>query len=332
MTSASVPPARRGCLSVAAVLVGSGFLAWTVAVAVDRNDKDVFPPVLPAALGAGALVLAVVFVHRRRSGLAFAATALGAVLLVATLFTSLYPRVMVSSPDFANSLTVSGAASAHYTLEVISIVVAICLAGHPPLPGLDLSRVPATARRRRARTGPADAGSAGRRVDGLGRIVRALDSQLLARASAARRLLALDVAAGVATALVVLVQAFLLARIVAGAFDGAPLGGAVDRRAPARARLRRPRRARLGIRGRRPPRGPDGALRASARPRRAAPPRPAEVGATAPRRARSSRPRSRGSTASRPTSPGTCRRSCSPASFPWPSSCWWPRSTSARRW
>jgi cytochrome d ubiquinol oxidase subunit II len=114
-------------LSVAAVLVGSGFLAWTVAVAVDRNDKDVFPPVLPAALGACALVLALIFVYRSRSGLAFGATAFGAVLLVATLFTSLYPRVMVSSPDFSNSLTVSGAASAHYTLKVISIVAAICL-------------------------------------------------------------------------------------------------------------------------------------------------------------------------------------------------------------
>ena len=52
--------------------------------------------------------------------------------------------------------------------------------------------------------------------------MRALDSQLLARARAARRLLALDVAAGVATALVVLLQAFLLARIVAGAFHGLP--------------------------------------------------------------------------------------------------------------
>ncbi len=118
--------AARG-LSVAAAVVGSGFLAWTVAVAVDRNDKDVFPPVLPAALGAGALVLALIFVYRGRSGLAFGATAFGAVLLVATLFTSLYPRVMVSSPDFANSLTVSGAASAHYTLKVISIVAAILL-------------------------------------------------------------------------------------------------------------------------------------------------------------------------------------------------------------
>ena len=37
----------------------------TVAVGVDRNDRDVFPPVLPAALGVAALVLAVVLVLRR---------------------------------------------------------------------------------------------------------------------------------------------------------------------------------------------------------------------------------------------------------------------------
>jgi len=113
-------------LSFPAVLVGAGFLAWTVVVAVDRNDKDVFPPVLPAALGIAALLLAAWFAARRREGLAFSMTALGSILLVATLFTSLYPRVMVSSTDFANSLTVQNAASAHYTLQVMSVVALIC--------------------------------------------------------------------------------------------------------------------------------------------------------------------------------------------------------------
>ena len=112
-------------LSVPAAVLGVGFLIWTVAVAVDRNDKDVFPPVLPAAIGIGALAIAVVFVTARRSGLAFAMTALGTVAAVATLFTSLYPRVMVSSPNFGNSLTVSNAASAHYTLAVMSVVALI---------------------------------------------------------------------------------------------------------------------------------------------------------------------------------------------------------------
>ena len=115
--------ARR--LSLPAAAVGAAFLVWTVVVAVDRNDKNVFPPVVPCAFAIAALVLALVFVQRRRSGLAFAATALGAVLLVATLFTSLYPRVLVSSPDFGNSLTVDNASSSHYALAVMTVVALI---------------------------------------------------------------------------------------------------------------------------------------------------------------------------------------------------------------
>jgi cytochrome bd ubiquinol oxidase subunit II len=115
--------ARR--LSIAAALVGAAFLLWTVAVAMDSNDKDLFPPLLPALLGIVALGLAVLFVRQGRSGRAFVATGLGAILVIATLFTSLFPRVMVSSTDFANSLTVDGASSAHYTLEVMTVVAVI---------------------------------------------------------------------------------------------------------------------------------------------------------------------------------------------------------------
>jgi cytochrome d ubiquinol oxidase subunit II len=111
--------ARR--LAVPAAVVGSAALVWTVAIANDRNDKELFPPALPAALGIAALVLAVVFVLRRRSELAFSMTAAGVVLLVVTLFTSLYPRVMVSSTDFANSLTVTDAASSNYSLKVMTV-------------------------------------------------------------------------------------------------------------------------------------------------------------------------------------------------------------------
>src|SRR5262245_26091625 len=117
--------ARRLCW--AAALVAAAFLSWTVAVAVDRNDKNVFPPVLPAAIGIAAVGLAALFVVRKRSSWAFSMTALAAVAWVATIFTSLYPRVMVSSSDFANSLTVENAASAHYTLEVMTVMAAIFL-------------------------------------------------------------------------------------------------------------------------------------------------------------------------------------------------------------
>jgi cytochrome bd ubiquinol oxidase subunit II len=115
--------ARRLSLPVALVL--GGVLAWTVAVGVDRNDKDVFPAVVPAALGVAALALAVALVMGRRSGWAFVATGLAALAWVATIFTALYPRVLVSHPSFANSLTISDAAAAHYALSVITVAAAI---------------------------------------------------------------------------------------------------------------------------------------------------------------------------------------------------------------
>ena len=115
--------ARR--LAAPAALVGAAFLVWTVVVAVGQNDKDVFPVVVPAVLGIGALGLAAAVTYAGRNGVAFTLTALGTVATVATLFTGLYPRVMVSSSDFANSLDVPGAASAHYTLAVMTVVALI---------------------------------------------------------------------------------------------------------------------------------------------------------------------------------------------------------------
>ena len=109
-------------LGVPAAAAASTFVLWTVNVAMNRNDKDLFPPVLPAAITIGALFVAVAFAYLGRPGRAFAMTALGTIAAVATLFTSLYPRVMVSSPDFANSLTVDGASSSHYALAVMTVV------------------------------------------------------------------------------------------------------------------------------------------------------------------------------------------------------------------
>jgi cytochrome d ubiquinol oxidase subunit II len=81
--------------------------------------------VLPAALGIAAVVLALAFLFRTQHGKAFAMTAIAAISVVATLFTSLYPRVMVSDPEFGNSLTIDGSASSHYSLQVMSVVALI---------------------------------------------------------------------------------------------------------------------------------------------------------------------------------------------------------------
>ena len=115
--------ARR--LSVPAILIAVGFLAWTVVAAHQRNSRGILPTAIPAALAAAALLLAAAFAIARRDGWAFAMTGLGAIGIVATIFTGLYPRVLVSNPVFANSLTLSNAASGHYALKVITIVAAI---------------------------------------------------------------------------------------------------------------------------------------------------------------------------------------------------------------
>jgi cytochrome d ubiquinol oxidase subunit II len=115
--------ARR--LSIAAAVLAVAFLAWTVVVAHNRNERGVVPVAIPAALAALALVLALWFIRTPHERRAFAMTALSAIGIVATTFTGLYPRVLVSHPGFANSLTISNAATGHYALKAITIVAAI---------------------------------------------------------------------------------------------------------------------------------------------------------------------------------------------------------------
>jgi cytochrome d ubiquinol oxidase subunit II len=115
--------ARR--LSVPGAVAGIAVVAWTVVVAHDNNRRGIAPTAVPAALTAIVLILAVILTRTRRGGWAFAATGLAAIGFVATIFTGLYPRVLVSSPDFANSLTITNAAAGHYALQVITVVAAI---------------------------------------------------------------------------------------------------------------------------------------------------------------------------------------------------------------
>jgi cytochrome d ubiquinol oxidase subunit II len=115
--------ARR--LAIPAVVLGTGVAAWTVLVAHDNNDRAILPTGIPALLTAIVLILAVILTRTDRNGRAFAATGLGAMGLVATIFTGLYPRVLVSDPTFANSLTISNAVTGHYALQVITVAAAI---------------------------------------------------------------------------------------------------------------------------------------------------------------------------------------------------------------
>jgi cytochrome d ubiquinol oxidase subunit II len=114
--------ARRLGLPAAVILLG--FLTWTYAHARDAHDTGVVPGVVPIASFAAILVVGWL-VSSRLEGWAFVATALGLLLLVATYFMDLYPKVLVSSTNHQWSLTVPGTASHPYTLKVMTVVAAI---------------------------------------------------------------------------------------------------------------------------------------------------------------------------------------------------------------
>jgi cytochrome d ubiquinol oxidase subunit II len=79
-------------------------------------------PGLVPILALGAMLAAGALVHRDRMGWAFLMTCLAIALSTATVFLSLYPRVMVSSLNAEWSLTIYSASSTPYTLKVMSIV------------------------------------------------------------------------------------------------------------------------------------------------------------------------------------------------------------------
>jgi cytochrome bd ubiquinol oxidase subunit II len=121
--------ARRAAaaLTPLAAAVGAGVLVWTLVVANDRNDKGVFPGILPVAVAAVSALAAVWLVRAAKDRGAFLATTSTIVAVVVTLFVSLYPRVMVSYPDFSNSLTIDNASSEDYTLKVMTVVAAVLI-------------------------------------------------------------------------------------------------------------------------------------------------------------------------------------------------------------
>ena len=114
-------------IAPAAALVGAVFLVWTLVVANDVNDKGLFPGIIPVAVAAVAAAAVVFLTRAGKEAGAFVATATTIAAAVVTLFVSLYPRVLVSDPDFANSLTIGNASSAHYSLVVMTVVAAALL-------------------------------------------------------------------------------------------------------------------------------------------------------------------------------------------------------------
>ncbi|MFF1876922.1 cytochrome d ubiquinol oxidase subunit II [Leifsonia sp. NPDC058230] len=78
------------------------------------------------AISLVAVLASLVAQFRARDGLAFTGSSVAIALVVASLFVSLYPNVLVSSTSAANTLTVAGSASGDYALSVMSIVALVC--------------------------------------------------------------------------------------------------------------------------------------------------------------------------------------------------------------
>jgi cytochrome d ubiquinol oxidase subunit II len=112
--------ARRIAPVTAAAVVA--FTIWTHVTA--RGTFFLNPVELLAILAA---IAAVWLVYEHRDGFAFAATMVTMASCIVSIFTGLYPRVMVSSTNPAYSLTVHNTASGAYSLKVATVVVIIFL-------------------------------------------------------------------------------------------------------------------------------------------------------------------------------------------------------------
>jgi cytochrome d ubiquinol oxidase subunit II len=103
-------------------LVVLAFAIWTHSIAgkgVLINPIEIIAVL--AVLAAGWLVYA------NLEGWAFAATTVAMATTVLSIFSELYPRLMISSTSPANNLTIHNSASGSYSLTVMTVVVAIFL-------------------------------------------------------------------------------------------------------------------------------------------------------------------------------------------------------------
>ncbi len=116
--------ALSGKLWIAAVILTVAFLAWTY-LATDILNNPGWDGLIPAILAAVALLAYGLFLRMGREGLTFLSGGLVIVLATVMVFSGLFPRLMISTLDPANSLTIYNASSSPYTLKIITIVAAI---------------------------------------------------------------------------------------------------------------------------------------------------------------------------------------------------------------
>jgi len=102
------------------VIFAAGCVVWTIAIAAGREAPLLWATIACGVVAAVALIGSVLANMRKREGWAFTAGAVTIIFAVLTLWTALFPFVMPSSTDVANSLTIENASSTDYTLTIMS--------------------------------------------------------------------------------------------------------------------------------------------------------------------------------------------------------------------
>ena len=108
-----------------APLTGAAVVAFVIWTNVTSGSNFFLSPV--ELLAVLAVIAAVWLVWEHHEGFAFAATTVTMAACILSIFTGLYPNVMVSSTSAAYNLTVHNTASGAYSLKVMTIVVIIFL-------------------------------------------------------------------------------------------------------------------------------------------------------------------------------------------------------------
>ena len=108
-----------------APVTGAAVVAFVIWTHVTAHTTFFLNPV--ELLAVLAVIAAVWLVYDHREGFAFAATTVTMAACIISIFTGLYPNVMVSSTSAANNLTVHNTASGAYSLKVMTVVVVIFL-------------------------------------------------------------------------------------------------------------------------------------------------------------------------------------------------------------
>jgi cytochrome d ubiquinol oxidase subunit II len=109
-----------GQLGLVSALLAVLFLSWTNLALTDKSSVMVLSLVIVLAW------LGSLEANRRgREGWAFLASATTLALVVVTLFSALYPYVMPSSLNIADSLDIFNASSTDYTLKVMTYVAVV---------------------------------------------------------------------------------------------------------------------------------------------------------------------------------------------------------------